>query len=194
MTRLAQRPRVAHSEGRPTEGPSRRGHRGELGQTLLRARVLLSSYAPLNAILFARIDTNPRWIFLGLAIAGLVDAYRLTWDAQRLAATPRVFSSIRDSGGEIAGYVATYLLPFLAAPHPDTGDLWAYGIYALVVAVITLRSDLGHVNPTIYMLGWRVVTVTLEDGRERYLVCRAAPKAGESVRVSELYGILHAKN
>jgi hypothetical protein len=161
-----------------------------VGETLLRGRLLLSSYAPLSAILYARIDGNIRYLFAGLAIAGLLDAARLTWLGSRVAAAPRSFVDVRDAGGEVAAYVATYLLPFLAAPHPDTGDLWAYGIFALVVIVVTLRSNLGAVNPTIYLLGWRVVAVTLLDGRQRYLVCRQVPAPGERVPIRELFGVL----
>jgi hypothetical protein len=154
----------------------------------------LSSYAPLNAILYARIDGSVRFAFAALAVVGLLDASRLTWLTGRLASVPRRFTEVRDAGGEVAGYLATYLLPFLAAPHASTGDLFGYGIYAVVVIVITIRSNLGAVNPTIYLLGWRVVTVTLEDGRERYLICRRVPAADTSLNVSELYGVLRARD
>jgi hypothetical protein len=177
-----------------TTGPGSRGVRDGVGQTLLRGRLLFSSYAPLNAILFARIDGGERFVFAALAIVGLLDASRLTWLAGRVAQAPRIFVDVRDAGAEVAGYLATYLLPFLAAPHATTSDVWAYGIYAIVVIVITLRSNLGAVNPTIYLLGWRVVTVTLQDGRERFLICRHVPRSGERVGVRELYGVLQAQD
>jgi hypothetical protein len=181
-------------QDRAPGGPGPRKARDALGQTLLRARLLFSSYAPLNLILYARIDGGVRYGFLALGIVGFLDANRLTWLAGGLAAAPRSFTSVRDSGAEVAGYLATYLLPFLAAPHVDAGDIWAYGIYAVVVIVITLRSNLAHINPTIYVLGWKVVTVTLQDGRDRYLVCRRTPAPGERVAVTELFGVLHSKN
>ena len=181
-------------EERQPRGPGPHQARDALGQTLLRARLLFSSYAPLNLILYARIDGGVRYGFLALGITGFLDANRLTWLAGRIAAAPRFFTAVRDSGAEVAGYLATYLLPFLAAPHLDTGDIWAYGIYAVVVIVITLRSDLAHINPAIYVLGWKVVTVTLQDGRERYLVCRRSPAPGDRTRVSELYGVLHSQD
>jgi hypothetical protein len=175
-------------------GPGRRRRRDDLGHSLLRARLLLSSYAPLNVILFIRVDSGWRFGFIALALAGFLDANRITWLAKRVAPVRRTFSAVRDSGGEVAAYVATYLLPFLAAPHAGAGEIWAYAIFAAVVAVISLRSDLAHVNPTIYLLGWKVVTVTLQDGRERYLVCRRAPSVGEPVSVTELYGVLQARD
>lgn len=94
----------------------------------------------------------------------------------------------------VAGYLATYLLPLLAGPAPDTGDLLGYLVYGIVVAVVTLRSDLAHINPTLYLLGWKVVTVIQHNGDERYLICRRAPRVGQPARVTQLYGVLHAKS
>jgi hypothetical protein len=155
--------------------------------------VLLSSYAALFFILAARIEHLPlELIFVALGTIGVGDALRLTLLASDRAAVPRAFSGVRDSGAQVAAYLATYLLPLLAAPDPGPGDLVGYGIYALVIVVVTLRSDLAHINPTLYVLGWKVVTVVLANGRERYLICKRAPVAGRQVRVTELYGVLHA--
>jgi hypothetical protein len=170
--------------GRPSE---------RIGDSLLRVRVLVSSYAALNLILFFRVDpTVPKLICLSLAVYGIVDALRMTLLAGDKQAVPRTFVAVRDSGSQIAGYLATYLLPLLAAPNPDGGDLAAYAVYAMVIAIVTVRSELAHVNPTLYLLGWKVVTVTDEKSRDNYLVCRKAPRPGETARVTRLYGVLHA--
>jgi hypothetical protein len=156
--------------------------------------VLLSSYAALNLILFARLEpTTPRLVCLGLAVLGLVDGFRLSWLATKKAAVPRTVLEVRDAGPEVAAYLATYLLPLLAAPSPSPGDLWGYAIYGVVVVVVSLRSNMAHVNPTLYLLGWRVTSVTLDRGDQHYIVSREAPKVREQIRVSRLYGVLHAK-
>lgn len=171
-----------------------RAHIRGLGYALLRARVLLSSYAALNLILFARLEgTVPRMICLGLAAVGIADGLRISWLAGGTVAVPRKVLEVRDVGPEVAGYLATYLLPLLAAPTPTTGDLFGYGIYALVVIVVSLRSHMAHVNPTLYLLGWRVTSVTFVEGDTQYLVSRNIPKSGEVIRVSRLYGVLHSK-
>jgi hypothetical protein len=175
-------------------GPGPRRARNDVAEAVLRGRLLFSSYAPLNAILAALIEDDVRYLFALLAILGFLDAYRLTWWASRVARVPRTFREVKDAGGEVAGYLATYLLPFLAAPHADAGDLVGYAIYAVVVVVVTLRSNLGAVNPAIYLFGWKIATVTLQDGRERYLVCRRTPPPGEVVHVANLYGVLHARD
>jgi hypothetical protein len=83
--------------------------------------------------------------------------------------------------------------PLLAAPSPTSGDLVGYAIYGLVVVVVSLRSNMAHVNPTLYLLGWRVTGVTLDGGEHQYLVSRNAPAPGDQIRVTRLYGVLHAK-
>jgi hypothetical protein len=65
--------------GSATSGPGRRRLPERLGGALVRARVLLSSYAPLNLILFWRVDpTAPKFVCLGLAVVGFLDGLRLT--------------------------------------------------------------------------------------------------------------------
>jgi hypothetical protein len=170
----------------------RRIHR--TGAMVVRARVLLSSYAALNMILFARIEPKgPKFVCLGLAVLGIADGLRLSWLARGTQAVPRQVEATTDAGPEVAAYLATYLLPLLAAPSPTSGDLVGYAIYGLVVIIVSLRSNMAHVNPTLYLLGWRVTGVTLDGGEHQYLVSRNAPVPGDQIRVTRLYGVLHAK-
>jgi hypothetical protein len=165
-----------------------------LGPEIVRARLLLSSYVALDLILYARLNTPaPKLICLGLALTGFGDSLRLSWLARDTRAVPRVVAEVRDAGPEVAGYLATYLLPLLAAPSPSPGDLVGYGIYGLVVAVVSLRSNMAHVNPTLYLLGWRVTGVTFVEGDRHYLISRTLPQAGATIRVTRLAGVLHSK-
>jgi hypothetical protein len=186
-------PTPANAHG--ASGPGARRPADDVRDALIRARLLVSSYSPLFLILAARIELSV-WqiICVGLALLGIGDAIRLTRFAGERKAVPRTFVEVEDRGSQVAGYLATYLLPFLAAPSPTTGDLIGYAIYAVVVIVVALRSDLVHVNPTLYLLGWKVVTVRGGNDRLRYLVCKATPRVGEPVRVTDFAGVLHAEN
>ncbi len=175
-------------------GPGTRSFADDLAEVLIRGRLLLSSYAPLCAILAARTSDETRDVFAALAILGVLDAARLTWLSGKLAPSPRRLTEVHDAGSEVAGYLATYLLPFLVAPHPTHGELIGYLLYALVVVAVTIRSNLGIVNPTIYLLGWRIALVTLSDGRERYLICRHIPDSTEPVRVANFFGVLRTED
>jgi hypothetical protein len=183
---------VNPTQDRP-EGPGTRSRWDDLQEAFFRARVLLSSYAALNFILVARLSHwgALRWCCLGLGVLGVVDAIRLTLLAKTRGGDEKVFVEVRDSGSEIAGYLATYLLPLLAAPNPGTGEIIGYAIYGALIIVITMRSDLAHVNPTLYALGWKIVSVRTSSGRERFLVCRTAPRPGHPVYVTDMNGLLH---
>jgi hypothetical protein len=169
-----------------------RTHVRNAANAIVRARVLVSSYAALNLILFARLEpAGPKFVCLGLAVVGVADGLRLSWLARGKQAVPRTVEDASDVGPEVAAYLATYLLPLLAAPSPTSGDLVGYAIYGVVVVVVSLRSNMAHVNPTLYLLGWRVTGVTLEGGDHQYLISRHAPVSGDQIRVSRLYGVLH---
>lgn len=165
-----------------------------LSEGALRGRILLTAYAPLNLILALRVDPlAPRAVCGALVALGALDALRLMTLAGNKGAVPRSFTTVRDSGGQVAAYLATYLLPLLAAPEPDAWDLAAYAVYGAIIAIITLRSDLAHINPTLYLFGWRVVTVVTAGGDERFLICRHPPKPGVAVPVTRLAGVLHTR-
>lgn len=180
------------TQNRP-DGPGARSRIDGLQEGFFRARVLLSSYAALNFILVARLSHWGvlRWFCLGLGVLGVVDAFRLTLLAKTRGGDKMVFIEVRDSGSEIAGYLATYLLPLLAAPNPGTGEIVGYAIYGALIIVITLRSDLAHVNPTLYALGWKIVSVRTSADREKFLVCRTAPRPGHPIYVTDMNGLLH---
>jgi hypothetical protein len=75
----------------------------------------------------------------------------------------------RDQGAAAATYLATYLLPLL---NPEGGG-WrlaaAYAIYLITLYIVFIRSDrLLVINPTLYILGYRVFDVELESDDDQY--------------------------
>ncbi len=172
-------------------GPGPRRRRDGVGQALLRARVLLSSYAFVAVILALRFDALwLRVLCAAVAVWGVLDAWRLTRTTARKGLRPLVVKDVRDAGREVTAYLTTYVFVLLASPDPSAGDLAAYAVFAVVLVAVSLRSHLAHVNPTLYLLGRRVVTVTDDDDRERYLVCRRPPVVGQRVLVAEALGVL----
>ncbi len=162
-----------------------------MGGALLRIRVLLSSYAFVTTILALRLDAlAPRLLCAALAVWGFLDAWQLTRTTARKGLRPLVVKDVRDAGREVTAYLTTYVFVLLAEPDPEGWDLAAYAVFAVVLVVVTLRSDLAHVNPTLYLLGRRIVTITDEEGRERYLVCREPPVVGQRLLVAESLGVL----
>lgn len=100
--------------------------------------------------------------------------------------------SFEDTGGEVSGYLASYLLPFVTVPTPSWRDLLDYGLFLLVNLVIYVRSNLVRVNPTLYVLGYRVLAIRYGREKEQYLVTRTAPDTGQIVSVVDVAGVLLA--
>lgn len=166
--------------------------RAELTQVAARARLFLSSYATLFGILAIRFDGQAlRLACLGLFLVGVLDTWRITLKAKSgLEPHDITVQSSDDTGGEVSGYLASYLLPFVTVPSPGWRDLLAYTLFLLVGLVIYVRSDLVRVNPTLYLFGYRVLKVHYNEGKQQYLVTRIAPEAGQIVSVVDVAGVM----
>jgi hypothetical protein len=160
-----------------------------------KAQLFLSAYAPLFAILAVRFEGNALRVtcgilaglgFLHLAIALLV--------APHLAASrPYPIAKVQDASGEVAGFLATYLLPFVTVPSPSATDIAGYMIFAVVVLAIFVRSNLAQINPTLYLLGFRVATITVHD-QDHYLVCHRLPRPPTSIQGYGFAGLVIRKD
>jgi hypothetical protein len=140
-----------------------------LGRPLL----FLSSYAPLFALLAIRFEV--RWLWISctvLALLGVAALWLLLRLDARAAPGPHVLESVRDDSGEAASYLASYLLPFLTVATPSVRDVLAYAGFLLVAASISLKSSAVQANPLLYLLGYRVLSVTDSQGMHAYMVTR----------------------
>ena len=159
-----------------------------------RARLFLASYAPLFLILTVRFEEPALQIACGaLCAVGAVDAGFILSRVRRRKLTHSInVKAFDDMGGEVSGYLASYLLPFITAATPTVRDLIGYGIFLLVAAVIYVRSDLVRVNPIFYTFGYRVLRIEFGQQGRDYLLARKEPRIGETVAVVEVAGILVA--
>lgn len=160
---------------------------GWISDIYLRWSFFLSSYVPLLVILAIRLsDKNETLTFVALVIASILVvnlALLLNW---RVA--PRDFSinSVESGSGEIAAYIATYLLPFLVVGDMKWKDLLAYAILVWTIGQAMTRDDVLHINPLLSILRYRIYTVTTKDGVDYYLIGTRRIAAGDRVRASLL--------
>jgi hypothetical protein len=137
-------------------------------ENLIRVRLFFVSYVPLWGMLAFRAAPANGWKWDGRAVAvitfgvlalwGFVDAVRLIRGSGKTSPRSLIFGEVNDQGGNAAGYLATYLLPFIGLVPQDWGDWTAYGLYFLVALIVFIRTDLTFVNPTLYILNHRVVS------------------------------------
>jgi hypothetical protein len=166
-------------------------HADDRSTLVVRALLFLSSYAPLFVILAIRFQENIlRGACAGLAAIGFGYLVVVLGTVSRHAqqrAYPVV--AVEDASGQAAGYLATYILPFVTAPYPSGADLAGYCILAVVALVIFMRSELAQINPTLYLLGWRVAAIkTGTTGY--YLVCRRLPRQCAEINAVRVAGLL----
>ena len=166
-----------------SSGPARPGRYERHSSGLIRSRLFAVSYAPLAGMFALQSDTWPPRIAWSLvALWGIVDGYRLTYGQRRKGEHVVALASIRDRGGDVSGYLATYLLPFIGAPPDDWPKVLVYVTYFAVAMVVYVRSDLVMINPTLYLLGWRVVEGKRSTGESVLLLCRQAPSDDQPIK------------
>lgn len=165
------------------------------GQLLFRVRLFISAYAVLF-ILFA-VKYPLFWaqiLFYGLGVAGLIVAFDLIFRYGRSTASYSYkVDSLEDAGGLVNGFLASHLLPFLAPGVPTVRDSVAYGLFFLVLLIVSINSDLAHINPVLYLFGRKVVRITT-NGTSRIFVCSTVPRPGETVTaVRATGGLIEAR-
>lgn len=149
-----------------------------LGKPLL----FLSSYAPLFGLLAIRFAPPQLWIpCIALAALGVASLGLLLRLDSRASPGAYALTSVQDADAEAAGYLASYLLPFLTVAEPNGRDVAAYAGFLAVAATISLRSSVAQVNPLLYLLGYRVLAVTSDQGLRAYLITRRTVLANSSV-------------
>lgn len=119
--------------------------------------LFLCSYAPLFLILAIRFTTHWVEILCGSLFAlGLAGGLAVVLRYRGVSGRNWTATRAEDRGTEVAGYLASYILPFVVAPEPGWRDLVGYAIFFIVAATIYIRSGMLQINPTLYLFGWRV--------------------------------------
>jgi hypothetical protein len=122
-----------------------------------------------------------------LAVLGFVAGWRVIRAHSKVEPEGLATGKVNDLGGEVAGYLATYLLPFVTVADPTWRDLVGYFLFLSVTGVIYVRSSLVQLNPTLYLLGWRVASVEFVDEKwSGFVISRRRLRDGEPDRAVRL--------
>lgn len=147
--------------------------------------LFLSSYAVMFGALALRFDSPKwlRWACVGLCVAGALSAAYIVTMQRRLAPEYATIKEVDDRGADVSGYLATYLLPLVVISAPNINDIVAYTMIFATMGVVYVRSRLIQVNPTLYLLGFRLFYILSEDGFAGYLLSRREPSIGDRLRI-----------
>ncbi len=156
---------------------------------VLKFRLFLGSYSLLFA-LFAIRFTDDRLVTAcaAIAIGGFLDNWRITRLVREKEADTYEVNALRDKGGEVAGYLATYLLPFVTVSTPTARDMLAYLIFLAVTCIVYVRSEMVQINPVLYLLNRRVFAIKTTGDVWVHLIAKTPPEVGASVDAVPLRG------
>jgi hypothetical protein len=135
---------------------------GVLGVSAFVAYALLHEWLSPMALQTPKHKTSAAvaGIAIGFAALGLMIVVLLLYNARRAGAVQWKVYDPREQGAAVAGYLATYLLPLLAIQPGGWRVTAAYAIYLAVLYVVYIRSDsLVLINPTLYVIGYRIYDV-----------------------------------
>ncbi len=156
-----------------------------MSRTIIDTQLFLSSYAPLFALLGLRFDGTPLrigcFVIAGLGVMALLGILKGIGGSE-----PKQYriERIEDKGDDVAGYLVTYLLPFLTVAMPSALDIAAYALFIAIAGIIYVRSGLIYVNPLLYVLGYRLFAVTAAPGFNAMLIDKHRPREGSDVWVA----------
>ncbi len=143
----------------------------------LRLRLFFISYVPLFVTLMLR--TLPDWsqlghphrdavtpaVFLALIVAGLALTWGLLRKPRNLSGTSLTVNEVSDAGSETAGYLGSYILPWIMFNETNWQVWTAFAAYMVVVTLVTTQSTLILVNPTLYLFRRRVIAIRVTQSR-----------------------------
>jgi hypothetical protein len=175
--------------GEDSLGDYQRTKRAAAGDLVVELLLYLSSYAPLFVLLALRFEPKGlMFVCAGLALVGFVAGPIVLARFRSVAPQVWQLKTVEDRGAEVSGYLATFLLPFVAVANPDTRQIIGYGLFVALAGLIYLRSGLVQINPTLYLFGWRVLAVRIGDGWTGYVLTKRHLPASATlplVRLSE---------
>jgi hypothetical protein len=126
---------------------------------LSRSFLFLSSYVPLFAIglLLSTKDTGTATIVYAILLGGglLAVVAVIALFEQRQAVDIEI-RGLAPHGEGTAGYIASYLLPFVFSDFASWQDVVAVVAFIVLIGVVYVNSSMIHLNPTLALAGYTV--------------------------------------
>ena len=163
------------------------GWRERISDVSVEITLFLCSYAPLFVILAIRFRTDALIVTCALlATLGTVGGVAVLARFRSVTTSMWTVRTVQDRGDEVAGYLATYLLPFVTVTEPGWRDVVGYVLFMTIIGVIYVRSSLVQINPTFYLLGWRLFAVDIGEGWSGYVLARRRIARGQDVQAARM--------
>lgn len=128
--------------------------------TIGRLVLFASSYAPLLA-LFAILESFgggwATWV-CGAAAASSVIALIVVWSVlySQSSTDQGRFEGARSRDADVMAYFVSYVVPFAAADNSDSRTRTALVLFAIIIAILYVRSTVFYVHPLLLLVGYHV--------------------------------------
>jgi hypothetical protein len=126
------------------------------------------------------------WIAAGLAAFCLFGLFGYIRKAKAINPVPLKIGGLNRRDGEAMSYIVSYLLPFIALPSSNIGDLISLGIFIGVLAVLYVNSDMIHINPVLNLLGWHIYEVEKDSGQICTVISRQKIRINQEIRAGQI--------
>lgn len=158
---------------------------------LIRCMLFLSSYFPLALIFFVLfVEQQPIWaiIVLLIGLSGLITMVLYFFQfAPRLSSIQGKIIALQRHDGDVMGYIASYLIPFVAIPFGGWQQGAALLIFVIVLGIVYVNSNMIHINPMLNLLGYHVYEITLENSEASHaLITRRRIAKNETIHLIDI--------
>ena len=158
---------------------------------LIRCMLFLSSYFPLALIFFLLfVEEQPVWaiIVLLVGLSGLITMVLYFFQlAPRLSSIQGKITALQRHDGDVMGYIASYLIPFVAIPFGGWQQGAALLIFVIVLGIVYVNSNMIHINPMLNLLGYHVYEITLENSETSHaLITRRHIAKNETIHLIDI--------
>jgi hypothetical protein len=137
----------------------------------------LFAFAPALALLAFR-TRHQSWWWLSFALPALLGcmvAMGAALIVRRTNTEPVTFTDITDVGDQVLGHVGSYLLPVVVDFSKSTEQVVVAGIILGLIILIHVATGRVHVNPLLYLFGYRTYRATAANSATYYLIARSDP-------------------
>lgn len=177
------------------------GRPPRLGPRPVRVELGLFAFTPALTLLAFRAR-HESWWWLGFALPallGCVIAVAVAFIVRRTSPEPITFADITDVGDEVLGHVGSYLLPVVVDFSESPEEILVAGLILGLIVLIHIATGRVHVNPLLYLVGFRTYRATTDGGASFFLIARSDPadwpktkrcaQVGSSVLVERRSGV-----
>ena len=133
--------------------------------------MFFSSYTLLFLSLGIKYNDNKgMWYMLLFSIVGCIATYFIL--KTKINPSENKIIKIQAKNDQVAGYLVTYLIPFLGFNFNDITDAISFLIIFFIICVMYIKADLIYMNPTLMLTGYNIYEVIFTDEKKRILISK----------------------